>query len=495
MSYKHFSIDLETFSTRADAVILAVGVTAFTLEGTIGPTFYRRVDWQSNLDAGRHLDPGTIRWWLGQSDAARAEIVKPGVSLGVVLNELQTWFLHQTDGDPDFQVWGNGASFDEGILCDAYRRLRLPEPWRYNAARDLRTLVWAAGELTGFNKTDVPFEGDAHRADHDSAHQARVIVAAYKTLKRGYWASEDDAAVFAVKRSAPSLQGLQKMAREGTVGPFEVTAKDGFSTFIPNTRVVEVTAQNPPAGVMGNVDFTVEETSADDLRAARQWFGIDAPIWPTPPENWTPSEPRIAEGDGRIATEGCRFQLRDGAVVEDVPEGTEYRLLRPRVPVDVTLTRGPSVTIPVNEVPAFSTPLISKDAPDLPVTRRRMGEFEMITAGAVTMVLRDTPLADDDWEQAHAHMVDEGDDALEEARARLDQWLGQDAPDPSDEEEAALLATLPRSAHAPGDDSDDSDDSNDSNDSNDSDDSDDVLEGARQKTLNPLWTPGDPIDP
>lgn len=180
--FQHFSIDIETLSARADAAILTVGVTPFNMDGEVGESFLARVDWQSNLDTGRHIDPETLRWWMRQSDAAREEIVKPGEHLTVVLSKTVD-FLRTHGDERGYSVWGNGSSFDVTILEDAFKKEEpFVIPWAYNAPRDLRTLVAAAEALADFDKKSAPFEGTAHRADHDSRHQARIIQAAYAAL-------------------------------------------------------------------------------------------------------------------------------------------------------------------------------------------------------------------------------------------------------------------------------------------------------------------------
>ena len=70
----HLMIDLETLATSTDAAVLTIGACKFDPKGDDRdkatrnmPTFYRRIDLQSNLDLGRRVDENTLRWWCDQS--------------------------------------------------------------------------------------------------------------------------------------------------------------------------------------------------------------------------------------------------------------------------------------------------------------------------------------------------------------------------------------------------------------------------------------------
>ena len=39
-----------------------------------------------------------------------------------------------------YEIWGNGADFDNPILEAAYDLLKMPAPWKYNEGRCYRTL-------------------------------------------------------------------------------------------------------------------------------------------------------------------------------------------------------------------------------------------------------------------------------------------------------------------------------------------------------------------
>jgi hypothetical protein len=126
-------VDLETLGNGSNAVIIALGAVEFG-NGQLGREFYMNIDPQSCVDAGLKMDVSTVMWWMQQSDQARAAFKKPGAPLELVLGEFSSWF-------PSGSVlWGNGATFDNVILANAYRALGGKQPWEFWNDRCYRTL-------------------------------------------------------------------------------------------------------------------------------------------------------------------------------------------------------------------------------------------------------------------------------------------------------------------------------------------------------------------
>lgn len=207
----HFSIDLETLGTRCDAPILSIGVAQFDIDsGKLGATFYHEVEMESALRAGR-VSADTLAWWVQQSERAKRvfERREGKLVLQSVLFELTSWMRAKSLAPI---VWGNGATFDIGILEYAYSHhcVGLQEPWHFTNIRDMRTLVHVAD----FNKSSWPFpkNGTAHNALDDAVHQAGVISAAWRKV-RNIKAKPDDG----VPASAKGLSA--KQAAERTAAP------------------------------------------------------------------------------------------------------------------------------------------------------------------------------------------------------------------------------------------------------------------------------------
>ena len=142
-----YMIDVETLSKRVDATILSIAAVRFDPRGGV------RVDipdediftTKINLNQDRHIDPDTLTWWLGQSEAARDEVFGGISTLRVSLSNLSKFLLDYNRGD--LKVWAQGAnSFDIPILEHAYTQVGFSVPWKYYNVRDTRTVYDLAGD-------------------------------------------------------------------------------------------------------------------------------------------------------------------------------------------------------------------------------------------------------------------------------------------------------------------------------------------------------------
>jgi len=130
----HVMVDLETADNVPTAAIVSIGAVIFK-GPRAGDTFYTPVDLASSMAAGLTVSGDTMLWWAKQSPLARAVFDDPA---RVSLREaLQRFSRFATKGD---KVWGNGASFDNAVLSNAYRALGLPLPWDFWDDRCYRTI-------------------------------------------------------------------------------------------------------------------------------------------------------------------------------------------------------------------------------------------------------------------------------------------------------------------------------------------------------------------
>lgn len=159
----HVMIDLETLGTGSYAAILSIGAVVFDPDTqSLGREFYAVVDPQSCVDHGLRIDVSTVMWWMKQGDVARAALTVKGVPLPAALNGLAQWMPEAPE------VWGNGATFDNVILSNAYKAIGVAQPWKYYNDRCYRTLK------NLFPNVPMPtFDGIAHRAIDDAKMQAR----------------------------------------------------------------------------------------------------------------------------------------------------------------------------------------------------------------------------------------------------------------------------------------------------------------------------------
>jgi len=128
-------VDLETLGNGSNAVIISIGAVAFDpASGQIQSEFYTNVEPQSCVDAGLKMDVSTVMWWMKQSDEARAAFTKPAVPIEIALDIFKAWYPQGAG------MWGNGATFDNVILDNAYKACNITRPWHYTKDRCYRTL-------------------------------------------------------------------------------------------------------------------------------------------------------------------------------------------------------------------------------------------------------------------------------------------------------------------------------------------------------------------
>lgn len=160
-------VDIETLSTANDAVILSIGACKFDpMSGYIAERFHVGIDLESSLAFGRKISAGTLMWWLdpARDEARAAWLSLTKLDLATALDGFAMWF--GTESKP---VWGNGSTFDNVILKDAYAAVGLTAPWHFRHDRDYRTIKALRPQF------DIPFHGVKHDALDDAVHQARIL--------------------------------------------------------------------------------------------------------------------------------------------------------------------------------------------------------------------------------------------------------------------------------------------------------------------------------
>lgn len=169
----HIMIDIETMGTRPTAPIISIGAVAFDATG-ITRNFYRVVDLDSAVEAGAIIEPGTVMWWLVQSHDARMaladDIAEP---LSDVLEAFTLWATATAiDG-----VWGNGATFDNVLVAETYKRLDMQTPWPFWKDRCYRTVK------NMFPAVELVRNGTHHHALADAETQALHLIEISKAAR------------------------------------------------------------------------------------------------------------------------------------------------------------------------------------------------------------------------------------------------------------------------------------------------------------------------
>jgi len=169
-------LDLETLSTRPEAVILSIGALKFNpftdfidIENSLNLKI--NVDQQTEL--GRHVQPETIDWWARQPQDVQEDAFSENdrVDIEYFLQSLNK-FIVGGEG-----IWCQGPVFDIVILENLYRQMNQPAPWNYWQIRDSRTLFKVHGDPREKGRQA------AHNAVMDCYYQAQGIQHIYNKLK------------------------------------------------------------------------------------------------------------------------------------------------------------------------------------------------------------------------------------------------------------------------------------------------------------------------
>lgn len=179
MMTRDVMIDIETLSTRPDALILTIGAVRFRRDGgEILPKdkFYVRVCIDSCKRYGLHVEPDTLEWWSRQNERARYEAVEntDRVALPTALDRLSKFF-----GANDI-VWANSPSFDCVILENAYRACGKVAPWKFWNLRDCRTIKDIACVRSSGGSSKEP----NHHAIDDCLDQVATVQKCFARLNK-----------------------------------------------------------------------------------------------------------------------------------------------------------------------------------------------------------------------------------------------------------------------------------------------------------------------
>ena len=170
-------LDIETLSTKPNALILTIGAIKFNRNQDIKnieelETFYVRIDKNSCKNLNMDISKETLDWWHSQSEEYKYEALlnKDRVNIDIGLKNLSK-FIGNTK-----YIWSNSPNFDCVILEYAYRVCNLEIPWKFYNLRDTRT-VYDLGNvsLKTIGKTK-------HHALYDCYNQILTLNQAFKNL-------------------------------------------------------------------------------------------------------------------------------------------------------------------------------------------------------------------------------------------------------------------------------------------------------------------------
>ena len=170
----HIVPDIETLSTKPNAMILSIGAVA-VCEGKIVGKFYQNINPTNLEDYGFESDVDTVNWWNSPDrDLARADLQDDQVSIVVALYLFHEW-ITELQGET---IWGYGSDFDTVIIKNAFDKLNIEWPIKFWNHRCLRTLT---AQLDIKVKRE---KGVHHNALDDAINQGNALIECLKLLDR-----------------------------------------------------------------------------------------------------------------------------------------------------------------------------------------------------------------------------------------------------------------------------------------------------------------------
>ena len=168
---KDLMLDLETMGSNYGSVITQIGACYFDrYSGEIGERFSVNADMHDAVREGFVIEPGAVKFWLGQPGRSFLENPLP---LRDAL-ELYRSFARGAEC-----IWSH-STFDFSMIQDACHRLRIKPVHAYRKTKDIRTLM----ELADTHKLDDTMNPEsAHDALSDCLYQVQYCVKAFNVLK------------------------------------------------------------------------------------------------------------------------------------------------------------------------------------------------------------------------------------------------------------------------------------------------------------------------
>lgn len=171
----HVMLDLETWGSGPKALPVSIGAVKFDANDILD-RFHVGVD-VAQLPEGWDkctIGPQTMLWWLDpERDAARAAwLALDKVDLMYALTGFSQWCVPDFTGDDRPEkptIWGNGSTFDNVILRNAYAACNMEYPvpfWMDQCYRTIKN-----------RRPDIALEriGTHHSAVDDAESQARHL--------------------------------------------------------------------------------------------------------------------------------------------------------------------------------------------------------------------------------------------------------------------------------------------------------------------------------
>lgn len=180
----HIMIDIETLSTKQNAVVLSIGAKVFDpllAKLQLHSEFYVELDFhqQRNRDLSTH----TLQWWAKQveQNVALASTLSNTTNRVPVRNALKLFSKFITEKIApwgEVNVWACDPDFDLAILANLFEEHKIDVPWKFYHGRSVRTVRQLAKD---FN-IQLPKLDATHHALDDCNRQIAEVVCFYKVM-------------------------------------------------------------------------------------------------------------------------------------------------------------------------------------------------------------------------------------------------------------------------------------------------------------------------
>ena len=169
----HVVPDIETLGIDSNSVILSIGAVAVCNNQIVGE-FYANVKGAEDLvNLGFVADQATIDWWNNpEREEAKKSLNEDQRDIIDALKHYAQW-LNKVNAT---YSWGYGSDFDNVIIANAFKRMKVENPIRWYNHRCLRTLASAL---------DVPINRDKgvhHNALADAINQGQALIKCLKHI-------------------------------------------------------------------------------------------------------------------------------------------------------------------------------------------------------------------------------------------------------------------------------------------------------------------------
>lgn len=169
--------DIETLDVKPKSVVLSIGAVLFDDTGRSWDQFYRALEIQPQLDAGRTVSESTLLWWMNQEDEAkRAEFTGNRHPVIDSLMEFDHFCQDRAGINKPETYWCLGPQFDGVILESLAHDFGSGGfiPWSYRELRDVRTACLEAD--IDYRYTETKVSGVAHTPVYDCEVQIENLL-------------------------------------------------------------------------------------------------------------------------------------------------------------------------------------------------------------------------------------------------------------------------------------------------------------------------------